>query len=262
MTMLPVMLDSGAYSAMRKGKAVLLKDYIAFLLKLKQDRHFGNFEYINLDVIGNGRASYENWLEMRQAGLDPMPVYHVTTEEAWLQKYLEQTDRIGLGAIANMMTSKRVWALDRIWCQYLLGENKCAKYKVHGMGITSFALLRRYPWYSVDSTRCLKFASFGGVLVPPRREGAWQFQKVPNHIWISNKSKRRHVKGEHFKTLSPLEQTIVAEFLSDMGYTADELADSFLGRYELNCLVFARYVESVGPWTRPFLATKPRGITE
>lgn len=156
------MLDSGAYSAFRKKVTIDIDDYVQFVKD-----HSARFETcVNLDVIGDGEASYNNWKYLCSKGIDVMPVYHIGTDEKWLVKYLQDTDYIGLGAVAKLHTAVRMDGLTYIWNKYLRDSNGRPKYKVHGMGLTAVDIMLRYPWYSVDSVSPIVQSAYGGIYLP------------------------------------------------------------------------------------------------
>lgn len=177
-----VILDSGAFTAHRKGKKIKLSKYISFLKE-----HGDEYEdYFNLDVIGAIQAenidqhegmvttaekSYINWKRIRKQGLNPIPVYHVGTDVKWLEKYLEETDYIGLGAIASLDTVKRQESLGTIWDKYFLNKDGTAKVRVHGLGLTHVDIMSRFPWFSVDSFTPVISAVWGSILLPLIRDG-------------------------------------------------------------------------------------------
>ncbi len=139
-------LDSGAFSAKYLGKPIDLDEYIEFV---KQNASYFEGGYFNLDVLDDGPISYRNWIEMRRQGLDPIPVYHVSTEGRWLQRYLRQTDYVAIGSLAgaNQLNVKRtLYALKRVWQQNFLDDKGQAKCKVHGLGVTSSNMIYRFPW--------------------------------------------------------------------------------------------------------------------
>lgn len=157
-----VILDSGAYTAHKKGIVINIDEYASFVKK-----HSSEFAgCFNLDSIGNAKVSYENWIHLKEKGADTIPVYHIGTDEKYLVKYLEQTDYIGLGAIANLDTTQRMLSLSRIWENYLIDEQGYPKVKVHGLGLTAIPIMMRYPWYSVDSFTPVISAVWGSVLLP------------------------------------------------------------------------------------------------
>lgn len=162
-----ILLDSGAYTAYTKGTYVDIDKYIQFL------KDHGNlFEAaINLDVIGSPEGSWKNYKYIRDAGLEPMPVYHNGAPDKYLKRYLRYTDYIGFGAIANLDTKQRNMGLRRIWDQYLRNEDGTPKLRVHGLGLTAVRIMNKFPWFSVDSASCVKAASFGKIYLPINPDG-------------------------------------------------------------------------------------------
>lgn len=159
----PVMLDSGAFTAATKGAKIDIDEYISFIKKYGYLFPDG---CVNLDIINDGKGSYHNWKYMKEKGVNTIPVYHLGTDEKWLEKYICQTDHISMGAIANMNTKLRLLGLTRIWKRYLLDENGKPKYKVHGLGVTSPKIIQEFPWFSVDSSKATKSAAYGKILFP------------------------------------------------------------------------------------------------
>lgn len=213
-----LMLDSGAYSAYRKGKVIDIDKYIAFI------RRFGYLfdTCINLDVIGDGKASYQNWIYMRKQGVNTMPVYHIGTDIKWLKKYLKKTDYIGLGAIANLSSVRRLKSLSEIWKNYLINpETKLATHKVHGMGLTAIAIIERYPWYSVDSISPILQAGYGGIYLPRIEKTGFNFLKLDMYK-ISSKSKA-HESGANasFINLGRISQKKYLEYFKELNLPFD-----------------------------------------
>lgn len=223
---IPLMIDSGAFSVgNRKGNGktvepIDIHDYIAFCKEVKKD--FPNVVCVNLDVVDEGRLSYRNWKIMLDAGVRTLPVYHVTTDEMWLAKYCAQTDYVGIGAIARAHDSKRAIALDRVWERYLVDEDRMPTHKVHGMGITSFTLMKRYPWYSLDSTSWFMVAMYGHLCIPRRRHGRWDFGGQALKITFSEKGNNRKVKNKHIENLSPPERRDLLAYCKEMGFPLGE----------------------------------------
>lgn len=215
-----LMIDSGAYTAFTRGEEIDVDEYIEFCHKLLE--HFPHAVIVNLDVIGDGAASYRNWRIIRKAGLDPLPVYHVVTEVKWLHKYLDRTDHVGIGAIANMITSKRRISLDRIWRDHLVDRQGMPIAKVHGMGITGFELMRRYPWHSVDSTSFMHIAVYGHIYLPQRRKGRWDYSQGPIKIAFTKQSSDRKNRWKHISTLSPPERKMLLKYIHDHGFVIGE----------------------------------------
>lgn len=268
----PLMIDSGAYSAWSRKQEVDLDAYLAFCHEVKATHPHAIF--VNLDVIGDGKGSYRNWKIMRREGIEALPVYHVTTDEQWLRKYLGHTDHVGLGAIATLSEAQRSLALDRVWEDYLIDPaTRMPRVKVHGMGITAWSLMRRYPWYSVDSTGWIQVGMFGHALVARRKNGQWDYTGQPLKVGFSTKGGGREERGKHFDNMTPAERTTLLHYLKENGFILGfEVPCSDGGivrlrgvktwhgkRCELSLLYYARFLASM-PWPRPFPKQRSRGF--
>jgi len=136
-------LDSGAFSAFTRGAKIDIQQYIQFIKDNKISI------YASLDVIGDAKKSYENYLIMRQAGLRPIPAFHYGEDFAFFEEYLETEDYVAIGGVAQLkMTDRLIPFLDKCFRTV----HKYWPKKIHGFAITRTALLKRYPFYSVDST--------------------------------------------------------------------------------------------------------------
>jgi hypothetical protein len=158
-----VILDSGAYTAYRKGIIIDIDEYAQYVIKSGHKYQ----DCFNLDSINDSEQSYKNWKYLKSLGADTIPVYHMATgEEKWLKLYLKETDHVAIGAIANMDTGQRRMGLDDIWKNYFIDKDGMPKVKVHGLGLTAVDLMIRYPWHSVDSFTPVISAVWGSILLP------------------------------------------------------------------------------------------------
>jgi len=212
-----MMLDSGAFSAHTQKEEVDFDKYCAFCKKK------GNkfVTYFNLDVINDGEASYQNWLEMRRRGLDPMPVYHALTDPKYLKWYMKECDYISVGAIAKMSTPERVLSLDRIWREHLTDSQGYPKVKVHGLGLTAMPIIFRYPWYSVDSSSWASTGRFGGVYVPRFRKREYIYDERSWVITVSTRASpaKAGLDTRNYSALTQAERKVVLDYITVMGYT-------------------------------------------
>jgi hypothetical protein len=150
------------------------------------------FEYISLDIINNDKASYESWKYLRNRGLKPLPVFHIGGDPIWLEKYIEEGDGfLCLGGIVPNPTSTVVPILDDLWTKYLLNDSGDPKIKVHGLAVTSLTLMKRYPWFSVDSTSWVKYSSYGKILIPKYRNGSFLWLEQPSILAVGDLHKFR-----------------------------------------------------------------------
>lgn len=252
--MTSLLLDSGAYSAKTQNKKLDIDEYIEYI----QERSdvLPPHTYFNLDVIGNGPKSYENFLYMRMQGLKPIPVWHAETELEFLGHYLHLSKYIAIGAISTMSNERTIHSLDDIWRDYLTDKDGYPVCKVHGFGLTSILIMTRYPWYSVDSTSWVQFGRYGVILIPRTRGGVWVYNENPHIVTVSSKSPRIHEAGKHFNTYSPNIQNIFMRYLHARGFSLEEVADNHLMRDQINMLYYLSVEQSMPKWPWRFTPKK------
>ncbi len=213
-----VFLDSGAWSAYTQNDPIDIDNYIRFV---ERNEHL-LFAYANLDVVSDGRRSYQNYLYMKDAGLSPVPVYHSGTDIKYLKHYLEDADYIAIGAIANMTTSKRIADLDRLWVEYLVDDELMPVKKIHGFGLTSLRIMFRYPWYSVDSTSWVTFSRFGTILIPDVFKGEYVYNRPPRPICVSVRSPSNKKEFQNFNGFNESKRNKVIEYVNSKGFEIGE----------------------------------------
>jgi len=227
--MINVILDSGAFSAWTKFKAIDLDDYIAFI---NQHKDLVDF-YINLDVIpGNfGRiptaeeveesalAGIKNLEYMESKGLKPMPVFHQGEELKYLTIYIEKGyDYIGISPANDRSTKDKIQWLDGIF-EFISDDKGFPTIKTHGFGVTALEIMFRYPWFSVDSASWAFTGAFGSILIPIKNLlGISVYNEPPVRIKISDRSPQNTEEAIHFKTMSPAEQKYVLDYIISKGF--------------------------------------------
>ena len=173
----------------------------------------------NLDVIGNPQLTYENQKALEKLGIKPVPVVHYGTDLQYLRMYMEEGyPVIGLGGLVGSTGEEdcKRW-IDRCFQIVCHGPGFLPKVKIHGFGVTSYQLLITYPWYSVDSTSWTKVGAFGGILVPHKRGGKWDFSEDPYVMKVSEDSPDRKKEGKHVLTLSPMATKVITDWLDYIG---------------------------------------------
>ncbi len=167
-----VFADSGAFSAMTQGAAINLDDYAKWLRKYK---HLFSV-YASLDVIKNAEATWKNQLRLEQEhGLYPLPVFHVLEDWSYLDRYIERYPYIALGVAGTRSD---------VYMPWLIQCFKRAKDKAvyHGFGITTWQVLKSFPWYSVDSSSWGQGFRYGGVPVFDIQRGRFFKVQLGNHV--------------------------------------------------------------------------------
>jgi len=142
-----ILVDSGAFSVYTMGAKINLQEYCDFCKKID-----GKVDgYVNLDAIRNPEETIVNQKFMEKQGLDPMPVFHCGEELNFLDDYCNSYEYVGLGGKPTDRLLEVVF-------------NKYPDKKFHGFGITSPLMLRKYPFYSVDSTSWCQTAGLGNIM--------------------------------------------------------------------------------------------------
>lgn len=235
---IPLFIDSGAFSAYTMGKPIDLGGYIEFIRGViaKNPR----IVYANLDVIGEGEQSYVNWRTMRDAGLNPVPVFSVNSDPKWLRRYLKKTEDVALGALIPLgSTAKKVVVLDRIW-----REHMPTGVRVHGMGVGDFTLMGRYDWYSVDGSGWNGYGNRRQILIPKLNKGTWDYTNTPleMNLGVYGKDRNNNLIG-----LPPLCTDVIQRWVKENGFEVNELVKGNCNQCSiLNAMVYDRFAHVRG----------------
>ncbi len=290
----PHFLDSGAFSLFSRNRDNpeffrsrdfwdYVDDYARFIKKYATAIDY----YANVDVIKNPKRTYkiQKYLEKKH-GLQPIPVVHYGDDLSWLKIYLEEEHPyIALGGVPagklHFKTQKkmRVWYRDWADAAFTMicdTPNHLPKCKVHGFGVTQFRNMRRYPWFSVDSTAWVIKSAYGQIMVPPRRMGEFIFDKQYMLFFVGHDSPYVDKGGlnvkasKHFLNLAPtIERQHILDWLKDInvpfGRTKKSgkviepgVSNCMIQRTAANIRYYQRLVASLPEWPWPFLATERR----
>lgn len=220
-----VFLDSGAFSAFSIGAEIDLPAYCNYIHRNKDIiRHDDGIMLASvLDGIGDPLQTYRNQLAMEQLGVRPLPCFHYGEDERYLEWYIQHYPYITIGGMVGKPAKQlEIW-LDRIWSRYLLDASGNPRLKVHAFGITSIPIMKRYPWYSVDSSSWVQSAAFGVIM-----------DSVYGNIQISSQSPSRHDMGRHLTTLTPIEREAVEARIVSKGFNSERLSQVPFSRFAYN----------------------------
>lgn len=164
-------MDSGAFSVWKSGKSIDLDFFISYLKE-----HAGILDvYAALDVIGDAEASFRNYVKMREAGLDPLPCFHIGEPLSWLDKYVAAgASYIGLGGIAQRAPDARHQFLRQVFQRY----PDPTAVGFHGFGVASREFWASYPFRSCDSTTAVMHGASRTALTP---FGTLEFRTASAH---------------------------------------------------------------------------------
>jgi hypothetical protein len=189
--------------------------YAAFVKKHQEAIDY----YANVDAIPNPELTWRNQQYLENThGLVPVPVVHYRTEMKWLERYVDAGHGfIALGGLVGSTDQAecRAW-LDRCFQIICDTKDRLPRVKVHGFGVTVHELLLRYPWYSVDSTSWTQVGAYGGILVPKRKGGTWDFLAPPMNLKVSHDSPDKLIKGKHAATLLVGEKQVLRDWLAEI----------------------------------------------
>lgn len=197
-----VFLDSGAFSAYNLKREIDIDDYIDFIKKNK-------FEvYAALDVIYNPQRTKENLEYMLKKDLNPIPVFHYKSSLENLESISKKFNYIALGGLVPLATHRRELSNWLNYCFKFLYPKIKQGLKVHGFGISSMELLKKFPFYSVDSTSWKwggitgQAVNFDGLKIKIEKKNPLykKFQLERNHIELNQKNINTFRKVEEFIT--------------------------------------------------------------
>lgn len=240
-------LDSGAFTAFTQKATIPPESYAQFI----QDT-LGQWSVCSsLDVIGEGEAAAQASFEMYQRLLDlgapVIPVFHVREPNRWLEHYIKAG--VEYIAIGGMVPEAKGWLKDRLdglWGDILTDGRGYPIVKVHGFGLTTFDLMFRYPWYSVDSTSWLMTGVYGACVLPlPNPLGG---PPTIRRVFFSAESPQaRKMDGWHYHglTVAPNDPRRIAvdEILAKYGVTAQQVGTTYQYRDLVNATVYQELEE-------------------
>lgn len=242
-------IDSGAYTAKTKGQLLSIGEYAGFLHQWRR--------YIEvaagLDVIFDAEATWTNQQEIEvrlgeffhnEAATFPvLPTFHIGEDFKWLKKYAEEYDYIGLGGTASRKFSsadRAAW-LEECWGTYLTDDDGLPITRVHGFAATGVDVMKKFPWYSVDSTSWLLSAAMGNAIfcdVDPL-SGQWDLIDVS----VSKKTP--------LDVLPPLQREAAAMLIKKHEFELNTLEADYRQRFFSNAKAYVTFASKLK--YKPFL---------
>lgn len=212
MQRLIVALDSGAFSMYnnkfahsRKGmesdrdlanydyyKTKEFKDYLEAYIEFVTI-HIEELDmHVTMDIIYNAKASWEVQKYMETCGLIPMPVFHYGEDWKYLERYLDQYEHVGVGGLGQGASVQSYIPFGDEIFKRVCDKHGRPRNKIHGFAMTSVQLMKRYPWYSCDSSTWGSLSRNGWARFPRldkhgqydwlRKPIAWRFTERAKHV--------------------------------------------------------------------------------
>jgi hypothetical protein len=255
-----VALDSGAYSVskLKKSKqseAIDIDEYIEFAT---ENQHLLEVIF-NLDVIGDGEQSHQNWEYIRRKGLERVvPVWHDGTPIKYLETYIEEADYVAIGGIADQPVQRLDRSLKRLWKNHLVDRIGFPKARFHAFGITSHRLVAPFQWHSVDSSLWVKESGkYAKCLIPKRKKyesNCYSYKDPPTRVSVTTRSSDRK---DHIDRLPARKRLWIVEYLENRGFKlgrGDRGSDDYMRglrndgtlRDQLNAIFYAEMGLALG----------------
>ena len=146
-----LIVDSGAFTAWNTGKEITLDGYCRFLDHIEFLRPF---PAVSLDVIGDPKASWENFLLMKARGYDVLPVFTRGDDEEMLEEMYDHSDYILLGGVSSGRKNAN-------YVKWFAERNKGRD--SHWLGFVKMEYIKHYRPKSVDSSSWIAGGKFGTV---------------------------------------------------------------------------------------------------
>lgn len=234
-----IFLDSGAFSAFTKGVDVDLPGYCDYV---KRNRDIIATEdgvqlASVLDGIGDPLKTWQNQQAMESLGVRPLPCFHYGEDERYLEWYIANYSYVTLGGMVPISTPQLIQWLDRIWDKYLIDGAGHPKLKIHGFGLTTIELMKRYPWWSIDSSTWVQLAAFGGIIVPGFGEQL--------KLYISSTSPSRKKYNQHLDSIPAYQRDKILGDIAGLGFDIERLQTFYLARWAYNCWGFTELNDRV-----------------
>jgi len=162
-------LDSGAFSAWKSGKKIDQDKYIAYIKANEENI----YRYIALDKLGDTEKSYDAYIEMKNKGMSPIPVFHYMGDEEYLRKYIAQGETlIALGGTVPIKSKKTVaeWVKMLSWLY--------PEVRFHLLGSASRKILDHCDIESSDASTWMMKAIMGEPRHIPGNDKQSRFERA------------------------------------------------------------------------------------
>ena len=249
--MVNVLLDSGAFSSWKLGKVMDIDAYADYLIRNKNN--FVNA--INLDVIPgkfgrvpsneevehSAQKSWESLKYLESRGVNPLPVFHQGEGCKWLKKIVEEGyEYVCISPDNGKATKQKQDWLDIVFT-ILSDDNGLPIIKTHGLAVTSYDLMFRYSWATVDSATWIVVGAYGGTFVPKQDlDGNPDYSQSPYVVFLTKKSKSNLESGMHLDSFSDKLKEYILGFFEQERIPLSELQDDCAVRSRICLRVLKR----------------------
>jgi hypothetical protein len=190
-----------------------------FLLERGKDFDF----YVNLDIIMSAEKSIEVQKIMEREGLTPLPVFHLNEPWEYWKRYADSYSYIGLGGLGQDIPMERFMPFGDKAFKYIMDKGR-PRVKVHGFAVNAVAMLKRFPYYSVDASSWTTFARNGVICIPVpiwknRNVIGFTYLKPPYAVPVGDRSMH---KTKHLTNQFELPKRVIEQYIRDCGFEPEQ----------------------------------------
>lgn len=162
----------------------------------------------NIDAISNPDLTWEiqRFFE-EEHGVQPMPIIHCYTPMKYVDRYLEagRYDLLGVGGLGQGISRHEYFKWGDELFLHICPESKgyMPQIRTHGFAMTSWELICRWPWWSVDSATWVKLSAYGWLYIPRYLKGKFSYDHPPMTINFSFRSPQKKIPGKHYDNVKP-----------------------------------------------------------
>lgn len=157
------LLDSGAFTFMnnvKKNQNIDWDEYLEKYAKFINDYDIQLFFELDIDsIVGIKEVERLRYKLEKLTNKKSIPVWHKSRGLEYWKQMTKKYDYVAIGGIVTKEIKKTQYPIFTNLLN-IAKENNC---KVHGLGFTNMEGLKKYPFYSVDSTAWI-YGNRGGFL--------------------------------------------------------------------------------------------------
>ena len=228
-----IFLDSGAYSAFTSGAVIDMHAYCDFI-QTNMDVVL-NFKGANmiapLDVIGDGEASFLNYVKMEEMGVHTLPCFHKGDRWELLDEYMKYSHYVAIGGLQGS-TADLARFFDELF-ERIAGPDGTPTICTHGFGLNALGLMLDYPWTSVDAATWVLWSANGLMLLPYSGK----------QVNISAQSSSRKVADQHFDNYDPYTRAVIRNEIEHYETDVERLRTAYQARWAWNIWAFPTYTK-------------------
>ena len=154
------LLDSGAFTFLNSGGKINWEQYVREYAEFINKHEVELFFELDIDpIVGLKEVERLRDLLEELTNKKYIPVWHKSRGMDYWEKMVQEYDYVAIGGIVTKEIKPKDYSIFSVLIK-IASQHKC---KVHGLGFTNIDGLRKYKFYSVDSTAWL-YGNRGGFL--------------------------------------------------------------------------------------------------